>query len=438
MNWSPKPVASVAVASCVLALIACGSSGGGEGGDDPNLTSATTSGGEGEGEGSSGGSFSSGGASGSSGTPKECAAQEAQASLAKRPVDIIFVIDNSGSMSGEIAEVENQINANFAAVIDAAKVDYRVVMVTRHGANASQRVCVKAPLSGAASCTPPAATPTETTKFFHHNITVASTDAWCRLLTSFGTVDLDGRHATGWGGLLRTEAYKVFVAISDDRISSTCNVGGVNKTFNDANTAASGATAATLFDETLLALSPAHFGTEAKRNYVFHTINGMNWVGTPSDFTKAWLPTDPVVTATCGSDSVNVGHGHQAIAIKTGGLRYPSCRKPGNLPPDYGPVFKEMAKSVIAGATLACEFDVPAAPAGETLDLSTVVPRYTPGGGGAPVDFGQVPNAAACAPDKFYIEGNKVKLCPQTCDRVRTDGTAQIKVLFGCAPKGAN
>ena len=50
----------------------------------------------------------------------------------------------------------------------------------------------------------------------------------------------------------------------------------------------------------------------------------------------------------------------------------------------------------------------------------------------------QVANAAACAPDKFYIENNTVKLCPQTCDKVQTDPTAAIKVLFGCKPKGAN
>lgn len=438
MNQISKSAAAVLATSCVLTLIACGSSSEAGTGEDPiNGTSGGTTSGDPPG-GSSGEFGTTSGASGSSGDPKECAAQEAAATLAKKPVDIIFVIDNSGSMSDEILEVEKQINANFATIIEAAKIDYRVIMVTAHGAASSQRICVKAPLSGS-TCSPIPAQPVETAKFFHHSITVNSTDAWCKLLTSYNTTDQFNKHTTGWGPLLRAGAFKVIAGISDDRISSSCTVGGTNKNFNDNNSAANAATAATDFDTTLLALAPAQFGTAAKRNYVYHSIVGVNWLGggTP-DFTKAIPSTDPVMATSCGNDAVNVGHGHQALSIKTGGVRYASCRKPGNLPADYSAVFKEMAKSVISGATVACEFPVPSAPAGETLDLSTVVPRYTPGGGGASVDFGQVANAAACAPDKFYIENNVVKLCPASCDKVQADPTASIKVLFGCKPKGAN
>lgn len=39
---------------------------------------------------------------------------------------------------------------------------------------------------------------------------------------------------------------------------------------------------------------------------------------------------------------------------------------------------------------------------------------------------------------QFLFENNTVKLCPATCDKVQTDSTAAIKVLFGCKPKGAN
>src|SRR5689334_10585690 len=56
---------------------------------------------------------------GTSGTPVnvkdggECTATVAEAKEGSRPVDIIFVIDNSHSMDQEIGEVENQINENF-------------------------------------------------------------------------------------------------------------------------------------------------------------------------------------------------------------------------------------------------------------------------------------------------------------------------------------
>jgi hypothetical protein len=180
--------------------------------------------------------MASGGASGASGGPA-CAAQEAAASLTKRPVDIVFVIDNSGSMSGEITETQNQVNTNFAALIEASKIDYRVIMVTRHGQNSAQSVCISQPLSGT-TCMPVPAQPVETAKFFQHSIEIASTDAWCRMLTSFGTADEFNLHPTGWGSLLRPTSFKVFVSISDDHISSSCNVGGANKTFNDGNNAA--------------------------------------------------------------------------------------------------------------------------------------------------------------------------------------------------------
>jgi hypothetical protein len=39
-----------------------------------------------------------------------------------RPIDIIFVIDNSGSMSEEIQEVEENIYSNFASIIQNATV----------------------------------------------------------------------------------------------------------------------------------------------------------------------------------------------------------------------------------------------------------------------------------------------------------------------------
>lgn len=433
MNSSLKAVAAVVVGSCLVTVVACGSSTPDANGFDSNLNASGGTPGTSGMPGSSGdfgsSGMASGGTSGASGGPA-CAAQEAAASLTKRPVDIVFVIDNSGSMSGEITETQNQVNTNFAALIEASKIDYRVIMVTRHGQNSAQSVCISQPLSGT-TCMPVPAQPVETAKFFQHSIEIASTDAWCRMLTSFDTADEFNLHPTGWGSLLRPTSFKVFVTISDDHISSSCNVRGANKTFNDGNNAAAATTAADAFDAELLALSPAQFGTAAKRNYLVHAIAGFDWFDL-ADKTKAYPPTAPIATTKCGIDSVNPGYGHQALAIKTGGLRFPSCQ------PNYTTIFKAMAAGIIDGAKVACEFPVPADPAGQTLDLSTVVPHYTPGAGGAGTDFGQVANVAACAANKFYIEANTIKLCPATCDTVQADPKAAIKVLFGCAPKGAN
>src|SRR6185436_15807911 len=54
-----------------------------------------------------------------------CAQAESQATLVKEPIDVIVVLDNSGSMDEELDSVERNINLNFAEILDASDVDYR-------------------------------------------------------------------------------------------------------------------------------------------------------------------------------------------------------------------------------------------------------------------------------------------------------------------------
>src|SRR5262245_53038707 len=62
-----------------------------------------------------------------------CVATSVQATLRKLPVDVIFIIDNSGSMTDNIESVQNNINDSFASIIGASGVDYRVIMISEHG-----------------------------------------------------------------------------------------------------------------------------------------------------------------------------------------------------------------------------------------------------------------------------------------------------------------
>jgi hypothetical protein len=76
-----------------------------------------------------------------------CATGQVNASFVSRPSDIIWVVDQSGSMDQETAYVQAQINM-FAASISASMIDYRVTMIASPtGGNA---ICVPAPLGGAA------------------------------------------------------------------------------------------------------------------------------------------------------------------------------------------------------------------------------------------------------------------------------------------------
>lgn len=357
------------------------------------------------------------------GPPPACVSKQAEAVEGIRPVDIIVVIDNSDSMSEEIGQVETQINDNFATILGASGIDYRVIMLSDHGVHGPgedgglrpiQSICIRAPLSGT-SCAPIPATPVETERFFHHNIFIGSNDAFCRVLQTFGGADQDGNHPQGWGALLRADALKVFAVITDDRVSTSCL--GFN--FDDST---GGTTAAGTFESALFGLSPK-FGAAGRRNYVWHSIVGLAPFDA-SDRSKPHPPTSPVMNAQCTPSSVAAGTGYQELSRLTGGLRYPSCE------PDFTAIFQAMAADVIDKSRLACEYALPVPDAG-TIDPETAVVRYS-SGGGASTDFIQVADLAACGPNRFFIDGERIKLCPDACITVQNDPASDIKILFGC------
>jgi hypothetical protein len=352
------------------------------------------------------------------GPDSACANVSAEPTLLERPIDIVLVVDNSGSMGDDILAVQANINDNFAGVLAAAGIDFRVVLVSLHGwSDTAEAICIEKPLSKA-DCNPAPPQPGQNPPiFFHYSTEIASNDPICKLMSTYdGTLPDDfGLAPTGWSEWLRPEAYKVFAAITDDRIA--CG------SYDDQGTLAQGTAAAAAIDADLLALSPTHFGDASKRNYEWHSILGMLANASATD---PWLPQDPIQLGTCGT-GVTPGTGYQALSILTGGLRFPICEHAS-----YGPVFQAIAASAIAGATLVCEFAVPDPPAGETIDLDSVVVEYTPGDGSPKQTLTQVGSAAACAPGSFYIEAGTIMLCPEACTGVQDDPKAKLLVLFDC------
>lgn len=408
-------------------------------------TTATTNG-------SGGVNFTVGtGVGGGTGGDDQCPDIEVEAEVTVKPADIIFVIDNSGSMSQELTAVEQNINTNFAQIIGASNIDYQVIMVTDHGAS-TYDLCVEAPLSSipAGGCNSIGSNPPgETTRFKHYDLNVQSHDALCLLLQSFdGTEPTeDSLHPAGWGPLLRKEAVKIFVAITDDGI--VCNYNGPAKPasgqFNDQDTVAAGQQVALDWDKSLLALSPGQFGTVASRNYIFYSIIGMSQQTAPKMPTDAWhyaeqVPDGPCTppnlsnsgkACRCPSGSVAPGTGYQWLSKGTQGSRYPLC--PINNVTNFTPIFKEIAAGVVSGAAVPCEFKLPEPEPGKNIDYSKIGMTYTPGMGPAE-KFTQTSSAATCGmdTDKFYIEGNLIKLCPKTCDKVKNDNNAKVKVAIPC------
>jgi hypothetical protein len=127
-----------------------------------------------------GGTIPTSGTGGSSGDT--CAATSTMGRLVKEPVDIVVILDNSGSMEDEMGAAETNINVNFAQILDTNSVDYRLILLSRHrdGPRGSEEentsICVTQPLSGLATC--PGPDPVFSDRFFHYSAKVESHDSF--------------------------------------------------------------------------------------------------------------------------------------------------------------------------------------------------------------------------------------------------------------------
>ena len=424
----------------ICALAASQACSGDSGVADTSTLSA--SGGAGTAGGNTGGSTTTFVGSGGSGVGGDegCVNESAEATIVNKPVDIIIVIDNSGSMGDEIEEVEEQINANFASIIDSATppIDYRVVMVSRFGAYTSRRICVAEPLGGIPDanndghCDSIPSVPVNTAKFFHHSVNIGSHDGLCRLLQAHDTADEYNLQPNGYKDVLRPEAFKFFLAISDDGVSCSFN----GSTYNDGNNVNGGIAAGDLWDTNVMALNPAAFGVDAEnRNYSFWSIIGLApYMSQGSgDYGDPHPPDEtlsPITSSECPANgsaglSVDPGTGYQRLSIITGGYRYPSCAL------DYTKLFTLMAEGVIAGAQTPCVFDIPEPPDGQTIDLATVKVKYS-SGGNLVQTLDQVMDPADCDAGSFYLENEQVHICPDACAVIQADEESKIDIVFGC------
>jgi hypothetical protein len=394
------------------------------------------------------------------GNQDSCAVVKGEATLVKKPIDIIISIDNSSSMSGEIQAVQDRINQDFSAIIQEADVDYRVIMVSRYGkvgtaiGPSDHPICISAPL-GAGDCSSPNTQPLANNApiFFHYSADIESKDMWCILLEGYGHPDERGATRSngqphypwtplfpdGYSELLREEAFKVILGISDDRID--CNppaYNGVNVDFDD-NNDENARKAAADFDRVIRALAPNQFGPydqndpDAGRNYRYYAIVGLaaraNDPGTPEDERRIpFGPDEGVVSSKCSGAS-DAGRGHQYLAKLTGGLRYSNC-----LNDDFDAIFHAIAEGVIEGSKASCEYDVPV-PEGGIVDLSETKVTYVPGDGGPEVKLTRVNDEAACSGGAgFYFNesADKLFLCPSSCATVQGDDRAKLNIDFGC------
>lgn len=356
----------------------------------------------------------------------------------RAPTDIIFVVDNSSSMAGEIEQIEARINDDLTEILNAAEVDYRVIMVARYGdvnqsvGESDHPICIHAPL-GANDCSDPNNQPLvqNAPRFFHYSADVRSREPWCDLLEGFSTPDElkraedDDRPWSqvapiGWRQFLREEAFKHFIVISDD--DSECE--RIGYSFRDDNEVEDGQRAAVDFDTALLALSPRQFGSNDNRNYKWHSIVGLPEYTEPLE---PWPASEPIQTGTCGQGSEGPGTGFQALSVLTEGLRYPSCNNE-----NFNAVFRALADTVLRGS-FTCEWEIPDV---DDFSVDAVNVQWTDSSG-IPQVIVHVDGENDCQDGGWYFDDPEdpetVLVCPSTCELFQGDAKSRVDLLFGCA-----
>jgi hypothetical protein len=136
---------SIAILVLACSWTACGGSDGGDDGENVNNDGAGAGSGSGNSSGEGGGILSGSGGNGTGGD-ESCASSTVVAEAVEAPADIIWIVDQSGSMDQETQYVQAKIN-DFATLIEQSGVDYRVVMIA--DPNSGNAICVPPPLAGA-------------------------------------------------------------------------------------------------------------------------------------------------------------------------------------------------------------------------------------------------------------------------------------------------
>lgn len=303
-----------------------------------------------------------------------CTTSSAAADEAVSPVDIIWVVDSSGSMNDENQAVQDALN-DFSASIAASGVDYRVILIGDAGS-----MSVPPPLGGSP-------------EFLHVNQSVASTNA------------LELLHAKypDYQSFLRPNAVSHFVIVTDDESDWSQNQ----------------------FDTQLANLSPGF-----ANGYTLHSIC--------SEETVILTPPPPLppVMGPClgglgGGGAAEPGLTYIDITSDTGGVWRSICES------NWDPVFTAVAQAVSVSTPLPCTYDIPTPPDGQSIDPSRVNFVFQPSTGND-VAVPRVDSAGACGtgPGWYYDDPatpTQIIACPATCDDLTADPDGEVEIQFGCA-----
>ncbi|MEM1029912.1 MAG: hypothetical protein AAGN82_06160 [Myxococcota bacterium] len=414
------------IAASVVALVGCGvleidpiSSGGASGvggapGPEPFDRPAVSS------------SSGDGSAAGGRG-PFTCETDVATAPYV-RPLDVVFVVDNAPSMVDAIAAFETQLYPRFAYVLQVLGADAQVIVVSDHG-EGPREVCIGPPLAEpASSCAgAPGSVPGQ---FLHYSVTIGGGDGLCRLLDTYrgredgGTTDDFAVEDDGWQTWMRPEAFRALVMLSDGRPACTWR----GERFDDADdptlvpSSSAAALVALNFDRALRQRDPARFGTLNRRNYAFYSLLGVAAPAPSAPLGHA--PAAPLVTTSCPGAATS-GYGYQWLSRATGGARYAaSCASA-----DMGAILSDVASSMVVDAIDRCALviDDPETAPADVVSVKSYGPE------GERETFPRVNGRSACGiSGGMYVDGDTVRLCPESCGAVRLDPAVDLRLFTAC------
>jgi hypothetical protein len=305
----------------------------------------------------------------------ECASNEVEAERAPRGGNVVWVIDASGSMDEEAAQVQDNLNKFVQSIVAAGLSDYRVVVITE-----SEFVDVPEPL----------ASDTEHFRFIEEE--VGSNDQHEILLNLY----------TRYADFLLKGAVTHFVVVTDDESDMS----------------------AQSFVTQMTARHESDFRVHAVAS-------------PPGEMAPAKPPTlfgdddddDNGCQGALGAAAAP-GVQHWEAAKLTDGLTFSICSA------DWSALFTELAKEVSDSASVPCSLEVPVAPPGSRLDYQAVEVILTAPNAQKGTVLTPAANASGCADEAGWYYDDALKptsivLCPTSCEAAAQGGS--LSLALGCA-----
>ncbi|MFZ6178652.1 hypothetical protein [Nannocystis pusilla] len=303
------------------------------------------------------------------GTTGDCAAVSETATNKKQPADIIFAIDNSGSMDMEIASVQANMN-QFSAKIINSGIDVRVIVISDNS------ICVGAPL-GSGNCPADSKPPTYT----RINQGVGSNNALQLILNTYPQ----------YKDLLRPDAATHVVVVTDDDSDLGANA----------------------FDTQFKALEPG------MTDYKMHAICGAKG---PSDV--LWC----IQNAVCCAFTADAGDVYLDLIANTGGKWGDLCLQ--NFTPVFDELSTQVIEN--ATLACEWNIPEPMGEPIDFDKVNVEFDDGTPETFGKVPSPAECANVSDGWYYDDEQNPTKIFVCPQTCAKIQGVPDAKINIEFGC------